>query len=112
MGHSPRDAHGLISAQAQGCGGSEWAERVVCRAQRAGIPTQIARRWEASTEADFVKLMHAKGERVVDRHGEVIGKVSQIACDPNTYNADWLVVKTSTLGRPRLVPVQGAIDLG
>jgi sporulation protein YlmC with PRC-barrel domain len=48
----------------------------------------------------------------VDRHGELIGKVSQLACDPKTYSAEWLVVKTSVLGRPRLVPVEGAIDLG
>ena len=63
-------------------------------------------------DADFIKAIHAKGERVVDRHGELIGKVRQVACDPNTYNAEWLVVKTSVLGRPRLVPVEGAIDLG
>jgi sporulation protein YlmC with PRC-barrel domain len=63
-------------------------------------------------DADFIKAIHVKGERVVDRHGELIGKVSQVACDPKTYSAEWLVVKTSVLGRPRLVPIEGAIDLG
>jgi sporulation protein YlmC with PRC-barrel domain len=62
-------------------------------------------------DADFVKLVHTKGERVVDCDGEHIGKVSQVACDPHTYSADWLVVKTSVPGRQSLVPVEDAIDL-
>jgi sporulation protein YlmC with PRC-barrel domain len=63
-------------------------------------------------EADFIKLTHARGERVVDLDGRRIGKVTNIAFEPNTYRADWLVVKTSMFGRPRLVPVATAVEEG
>ena len=63
-------------------------------------------------DADFVKLMHAKGEPVVDCDGHLIGKVAQLACDPTTYRAEWLVVKTLLPGRSRLVPVGSAIEEG
>ena len=61
-------------------------------------------------DADFVKLMHSKGEPVVDRDGDRIGTMSQIACEPTTSKARWLVVKTSVVGRRRLVPVEGSVD--
>ncbi len=61
-------------------------------------------------EANFVKLMHTKGERVVDCDGTPIGKVAQVACEPTTFAAGWLVVKTSLVDRPRLVPVDCAIE--
>ena len=63
-------------------------------------------------DADFVQLMHTKGEPVVDREGSPIGKVAQLACEPLTYRAEWLVVKTSMVGRQRLVPVDGAVEEG
>jgi sporulation protein YlmC with PRC-barrel domain len=63
-------------------------------------------------EADFVKLTHARGEHVVDLDGRRIGKVTNIAFEPKTFRPDWLVVKTSMLGRPRLVPVAAAVEEG
>jgi hypothetical protein len=63
-------------------------------------------------EADFIKLMQAKGERVVDRDGNHIGKVAQVASEPQTLAPRWLVVRTSAFGRSRLVPIDGAVDDG
>jgi sporulation protein YlmC with PRC-barrel domain len=56
--------------------------------------------------------MQAMGDPVVDREGRRIGKLMQIALEPNTYRAQWLVVKTSLFGRQRLVPVDTAIEDG
>src|SRR5579864_4928499 len=65
-------------------------------------------------EADFDKLEHAKGERVVDCDGNLVGKVTQFAFEPPQVLDPkwWLVVKTSVFGRRRLVPVDSAIDEG
>jgi len=63
-------------------------------------------------KADFNELMQAIGDRVVDRDGRRIGKLEQIALEPNTYRAQWLVVKTSVFGRPRLVPIDSAVQQG
>jgi len=63
-------------------------------------------------DADFVKIMRAKGERVIDRDGNDIGKVTQVASEPWTLTPGWLVVKTSVFGGSRLVPIEGAFDDG
>jgi hypothetical protein len=63
-------------------------------------------------DADFVKITRAKGERVIDREGNIIGKVIQVASEPGTLTPGWLVVKTPTLRGTRLVPIEGAIDDG
>ena len=64
-------------------------------------------------DADFGKLEHIMGERVVDPGGHRIGKVAQVALEPQTLQAEWLVLKTSRFGRrPRLVPIKGAVDQG
>jgi hypothetical protein len=63
-------------------------------------------------EPDFIKIMQAKGERVVDRDGNQIGKLSQVASEPTTLAPRWLVVRTSAFGRSRLVPIYGAVDDG
>jgi hypothetical protein len=63
-------------------------------------------------DPDFTKLMHAKGEAVVDCDGDRIGTMSQVACEPTTSRAGWLVVRTAVLRRARLVPVEGATDAG
>jgi hypothetical protein len=62
--------------------------------------------------ADFVEIMHAKGEQVFDPDGNRIGKVIQVASEPTTLAPGWLVVKTSAFGGPRLVPIDGAVDTG
>jgi hypothetical protein len=63
-------------------------------------------------DADFIKAMRAKGERVLDREGNQIGKVAQVASEPRTLSPRWLVVKTSAFGRSRLVPIESAVDDG
>jgi len=63
-------------------------------------------------EADFDKLWQARGEHVVDRDGRHVGKVADIAFEPNTDKPDWLVVKPSMLRRPRLVPLAVAVEDG
>jgi hypothetical protein len=63
-------------------------------------------------EADFVKIMRAKGERVIDPDGHNIGKLVQVASEPKTLTPGWLVVKTSAFGGSRLVPIEGAVDDG
>jgi sporulation protein YlmC with PRC-barrel domain len=64
-------------------------------------------------EADFGKLEQIMGERVVDPRGHRIGKVTQLALEPQTLQAEWLVLKTSRFGRQRrLVPIKGAVDQG
>ena len=64
-------------------------------------------------DADFVKLEHIMGERVVDPTGHRIGRVTQVALEPQTFRAMWLVLKTSRFGRrPRLVPIESAVDEG
>jgi sporulation protein YlmC with PRC-barrel domain len=59
-------------------------------------------------DADFDTLAHIVGEPVVDPEGQRIGKVMHIAYEPNTLRPEWLVLKTSRFGRPRLVPVDAA----
>ena len=63
-------------------------------------------------DADFIKAMHAKGRRVLDRDGNPIGKVAQVASEPMTLAPRWLVIKTSSFGRSRLVPIDSAIADG
>src|SRR5579864_3637477 len=67
---------------------------------------------EAAMEADLDRLARARRERVVDLQGRRIGRVTDIAFEPNTFKPDWLVVKTSMLGRARLVPVAEAVEQG
>ena len=62
---------------------------------------------------DFYKLQQIVGERVIDPQGHVIGKVAQIAYEPYTFHAEWLVLKTSRLGhQQRLVPIDAVRDEG
>jgi len=63
-------------------------------------------------DADFDKLTHIMGEPVVDSEGHRIGRVTQVAYEPNTLRAEWLVLKTSLFGRLRLVPLAAAQERG
>jgi len=64
-------------------------------------------------EADFDKLKQIMGERIIDPQGNVIGKVTQIAYEPDTFRAEWLVLKISRFGRQqRLVPITAVVDEG
>jgi hypothetical protein len=63
-------------------------------------------------EADLNRLVEVVGEPVLDVEGYRIGKVAQLAYEPTTLSPEWLVVKTSRLGRPRLVPVASAAERG
>jgi sporulation protein YlmC with PRC-barrel domain len=76
-------------------------------------PTLGQQQGGSAMDADFVKLEHIMGERVVDPHGHRIGRVTQVALEPQTFRAMWLVLKTSRFGRrPRLVPIESAVDEG
>jgi hypothetical protein len=59
-------------------------------------------------DASYAELMHVIGESVNDAGGHRIGRVTQVACEPNTLRPEWLVVKTSVFGRQRLVPLDAA----
>jgi hypothetical protein len=62
---------------------------------------------------DFSKLHEIVGETVFDPQGHVIGKVAQIAYGPDMFHPEWLVLKTSRLGRQqRLVPIEAVRDEG
>jgi hypothetical protein len=64
-------------------------------------------------DADFDKLKQIMGERVIDPQGNLIGKVAQIAYEPNAFRAEWLVLKTSRFGyQQRLVPIEAVRDEG
>jgi|HubBroStandDraft_1064217.scaffolds.fasta_scaffold373837_2 hypothetical protein len=50
-------------------------------------------------------VSHMVGEPVVDRYNHKIGRVDAIAEARDEMEPQWLVVRTSLLGRPRLVPI-------
>lgn len=48
------------------------------------------------------------GRTVVDRDGVTVGKITDVITDPVTLEPEWLTVKTSRIGRERLVPAAAA----
>jgi sporulation protein YlmC with PRC-barrel domain len=52
------------------------------------------------------------GDTMVDDEGRKVGKVTDVVSRPDTLEAEWLVVKTSLFGRPRLVPMAKATEEG
>jgi hypothetical protein len=55
---------------------------------------------------------HLLGESVVDKENRKIGKVEDLVNASDGLAPEWMVVKTSIFGRPRLVPIDGAEDRG
>jgi hypothetical protein len=52
------------------------------------------------------------GERVVDRDNHEIGRVDAIAEVRDKREPEWLVVRTSLFGRPRLIPIDIVWEVG
>src|SRR5580658_554108 len=51
------------------------------------------------------RASHMVGEPVVDKDNHRIGQVNAIAEARDDMEPEWLVVRTSLLGRPRLIPI-------
>jgi hypothetical protein len=63
-------------------------------------------------ETEHPELPHMIGDTMVDDTGHKVGKVTDVVSRPDTLEAEWLVVKTSMFGRPRLVPLAAAFEDG
>jgi sporulation protein YlmC with PRC-barrel domain len=75
--------------------------------------TDLERCEEVRMHADDLDgTRHLIGETVFDAQGDRVGKVSEIAFRPDTFDPEWLVVKTSLFGRKRLVPFAAAEEQG
>jgi hypothetical protein len=64
------------------------------------------------THSGHSEPLHLVGDTMVDDEGHRVGKVTDVVSRPDTLEAEWLVVKTSRLGRSRLVPLAGAFEDG
>jgi PRC-barrel domain len=51
------------------------------------------------------RASHMVGEAVVDKDNHKIGRVDAIAEVRDDMEPEWLVVRTSLFGRPRLIPI-------
>jgi sporulation protein YlmC with PRC-barrel domain len=65
-----------------------------------------------TTHAGHSEIPNLVGDTMVDDAGRRVGKVTDVVSRPDTLEAEWLVVKTSVFGRPRLVPMAGASEDG
>src|ERR1700680_36938 len=65
-----------------------------------------------STHSGHSESSHLVGDVMVDGEGHRVGKVTDVVSRPDTLEAEWLVVKTSMFGRPRLVPLAAAYEDG
>jgi hypothetical protein len=65
-----------------------------------------------STHSGHSESAHLVGDTMVDEDGHKVGKVTDVVSRPDTLEAEWLVVKTSLFGRPRLVPLASAYEEG
>lgn len=63
-------------------------------------------------ESQHPESLHLIGDTMVDDAGHRVGKVTDVVSRPDTLEAEWLVVKTSLFGRPRLVPLVAAYEDG
>jgi hypothetical protein len=58
------------------------------------------------------RVSHMVGEPVVDRDNHRIGRVDAIAEASDQMEPEWLVVRTSLFGRPRLIPLDIVREVG
>jgi sporulation protein YlmC with PRC-barrel domain len=63
-------------------------------------------------QSEHFESPHLIGDTMVDDAGHKVGKVTDVVSRPDTLEAEWLVVKTSRFGRPRLVPLAAAFEDG
>jgi hypothetical protein len=58
------------------------------------------------------RASHMVGERVFDKDNQEIGGVDAIAEVRDEMEPEWLVVRTSRFGRPRLTPIGIVREVG
>jgi ribosomal 30S subunit maturation factor RimM len=58
------------------------------------------------------RASHMVGESVVDKDNRKIGRVDAIAEVHDQMEPEWLVVRTSLFGRPRLIPIDIVREVG
>jgi hypothetical protein len=58
------------------------------------------------------RASHMVGESVVDKDNHKIGRVDAIAQISGEMEPEWLVVRTSLFGRPRLIPIDIVREVG
>ena len=49
------------------------------------------------------------GQKLLDREGNAIGKITDVVANPTTVELEWLTVKTGLMGGEHLVPM-GAVE--
>jgi sporulation protein YlmC with PRC-barrel domain len=52
------------------------------------------------------------GEKLVDRDGNTVGKITDVIVDSATLENEWITVKTGMMGGERLVPIAAVDDAG
>ena len=52
------------------------------------------------------------GQKLLDRDGHAIGKITDVVANPTTVELEWLTVKTGLMGGEHLVPVEGVEETG
>ena len=45
------------------------------------------------------------GEKLMDRHGNPVGKITDVIVDSATLENEWITVKTGMMGGERLIPI-------
>jgi len=58
------------------------------------------------------RASHMVGDSVVDKDNRRIGRVDAIAGIRDAREPEWLVVRTSLFGRPRLIPIDIVREVG
>src|SRR3954466_3256812 len=70
---------------------------------RSSQSAQFARgalRWETPV------IEVPTGQKLLDREGHAIGKITDVVANPTTVELEWLTVKTGLMGGEHLVPVE------
>ena len=52
------------------------------------------------------------GEKLMDRHGNAVGKITDVIVDSATLENEWITVKTGMMGGEHLVPIAVVEDRG
>jgi hypothetical protein len=52
------------------------------------------------------------GEKLIDREGNTVGKITDAIVDSATLENEWITVKTGMMGGEHLVPIAAVQELG
>jgi hypothetical protein len=52
------------------------------------------------------------GEKLLDRDGKAVGKITDVICDAATLENEWITVKTGMMGGEHLVPITAVDESG